>query len=137
MDNLYKLEAHKIYRSLFHQDVPEIVISRFRGISERLDENISLVDKDQYYHIIRKVDDLEALEIVCRITKKMPLLSRKFQAMVYLAETLPSNQHYFVNDRTNFINAARIVFCSIIWTGYKFIKGIWLTVKMKGEWKSL
>ena len=136
MDNLAKLEAQKIYRSLFHQDVPEIVISRFRGISERLEEDISSVEKNRYYRIIRRVNDLEALEIACRITKKMPLLSRKFHAMVYLAETLPVNQHYFVNDRTNFIKAARIVFGSIIWIGYKFIKGIWLITKMKGEWKS-
>lgn len=136
MDNFIKLEAQKIYRSLFRQDAPEIVISRFQGISERLEENLSLVDKDRYYQIIRKVNDLEALEIACRITKKMPLLSWKFHAMVYLAETLPVNQHYFVNDRTNFIKAAWIVFGSIIWTGYKFIKGIWLITKIKGEWKS-
>lgn len=125
------LEATRIYRSLFNRDAPPLILSRFKRVSERLNDKVSPQDLEQYYQAIRRVGDLEALEVAGRFTKKLPLLSWKFQAMVYLAETLPENQDYFVNRQTGFLKGGWLIFLGFMRTAYKLVKGFWLLGRLK------
>ena len=96
-----------------------------------MNDKVSPPDLEQYYRAIRRVGDLEALEVAGRFTKKLPLLSWKFQAMVYLAETLPENQVYFVNRQTGFFKAGWLIFLGFLRTAYKLVKGFWLLGRLK------
>jgi hypothetical protein len=126
-----ELEATRIYRALFRQNPPAMITARFKPVSKRLNERASRADLERYTRAVRQSGDLEALELACRLAKKMPLLSWKFQAMVYLAETLPENQAYFVNERTSFFKAGWLILLDTLWTGFKAARGFWLLARLK------
>jgi hypothetical protein len=116
-------EAEKIYRSLFGQAIPNTLKLRFIEASN-LDCSTHSYDLDRYYQIIGGVRDLEALEIACRYTHRLPLLSQRFRIMVFLAETLPENRRHFINDHSSFVQGVRALISGAIRTGSKFVKGM-------------
>jgi hypothetical protein len=118
-------EAEKIYRSLFGRAIPDKLRLRFIEASN-LDRPTHLSDLDRYYEIIDGVRDLEALEIACRYTQRLPLLSRRFRIMVFLAETLPENRGYFINDHKSLVRGVRALAAGAIRTGGKLVKGMLL-----------
>ncbi len=120
------LEATRIYRSLFDRNPPAIILARYKLVSEHLNNKVSRLDLERTYQAIRQVEDLEALEIACRFAKKLPLLNWKFQAVLYLAETLPENQPDLVNEQTSFIKGGWLIFMAVLRSAYKLAKGFWL-----------
>lgn len=94
-------EARRIYRALFRRELPPILCERYLVAAERLDASLDATHLAAYYDTIESRDALEALEFAARLTGRLPLLTRKFQAMAYLAETLPDHQVYFVSQRSN------------------------------------
>jgi hypothetical protein len=68
--------------------------------------------------------DLEALELAARYTRRLPLLTRKFRLMAYLAETLPENQALFVSHRDNFLAAFLRLAWMTLRTIYLMPKGL-------------
>lgn len=127
---LQEIEADKIYRSLFYQSTPDVIRERFIEASVQLHQKISTKERALYYGVIKTVDDLEALEVACRYRKKMPLLTLKFHLMVFLAETLPENQRFFVNERTSFIRGACFTAVSLLRTIYKLCRGFYLLTRL-------
>jgi hypothetical protein len=125
------LETRRIYRSLFNRNPPAVILSRYPFISQRLNARVSRAELERYTLAIGQIEDLEALEVACRFVKKFPLLSWKFQAMVYLAETLPENQAYFVNEQTSFIVGGWQLFTGFLRSAYKLAKGFWLLARLK------
>jgi hypothetical protein len=94
-------EGRRIYQALFRRSMPPILFERYLTAAERLDASLDASQLSAYYAAIESRDDLEALEFAARLTGRLPLLSRKFQAMAYLAETLPDHQVFFVSQRSN------------------------------------
>ena len=127
---LQELEAEKIYRSIFYQSIPDIIRQRFIKASDRLNQKVSSHELERYYRVVQIVDDLEALELACRYTKKLPLLSLKFHLMVFLAETLPKNQRFFINERTSFVRGLWFTVTGLVKTIYKMCKGIYLSRRL-------
>lgn len=130
MRALQEIEADKIYRAIFHQGAPDVVRKRFITASFQLHQKRSTQELAKYYGIIKIVHDLEALEVACRWRKKIPLLTLKFRLMVYLAETLPGNQRFFINERTSFIRALRCTVISLMRTMYKLCRGFYLLARL-------
>lgn len=127
---LQEIEAEKIYRSIFYQRAPDIVRQRFIEASDRLNQKVSSHELERYYRVIQIIDDLEALELACRYTKKLPLLSLKFHLMIFLAETLPENQRFFINERTSFVKGLFFLVIGFLKTIYKVCKGFYLLVRL-------
>lgn len=127
---LQEIEADKIYRSIFYQSTPDVIRERFIEASVQLQQKISTQELELYYGVIKMVDDLEALEVACRYRKKMPLLTLKFRLMVFLAETLPENQRFFVNERTSFIKGMCSTAVSLLRTIYKLCRGFYLLARL-------
>ena len=125
---LQEIEARKIYKALFSDDVPRRVRDRFIDAS-----NVLFPDAgrrtDDYYAIISSVEDLEALEVACRYTGKNPLLPLKFNLMVFLAECVPENQHYFVNEHRRVLRGSLSLGAGLIRTCYKLCKGFYLLIR--------
>ena len=85
-------EGRRIHRALFRHEIPSILLEHYLIAAERMDVALGVEELDAYYRAVETQDDLEALEFAARLTGRLPLLRRKFQAMVYLAETLPDHQ---------------------------------------------
>jgi hypothetical protein len=119
-------EAHKIYTAIFGRAIPRIVQERFVAASERLERTVAPQELAAYGRIAAVCDDLEALEVAARYSRRLPLLGRKFRLMVYLAETLPENQPFFVNARGSFLVGLWQSAIGVLTTIFKLLKGLWL-----------
>lgn len=124
--HLYEAESRSIYQVLFHCDIPPILLQRFLPVIERLNATASPAELAEHYRAIENGADLEALELAGRLTGRLPLLTRKLQAMVALAETLPENQPFYVNQRTSFVAGAAAMAWAAAHTARQAAKGLWL-----------
>lgn len=123
---LHETEARAIYRSLFGRAIPPILVQRFLPVVERLNAIASSAELAEYYGALETGADLEALELAGRLTGRLPLLTRKVQAMVVLAETLPENQRFYVNQRSSFAAGAAAMAWAAAHTARQAVKGLWL-----------
>ena len=130
MRALQEIEADTIYRALFDRSAPDVIRKRFITASHRLHQKRSTQELAMYYNIIKSGYDLEALEVACRYKKVMPLLSLKFRLMVFLAETLPENQGFFINEKTSFMRALWYSTLHSIRTMYKLCRGFYLLARI-------
>jgi hypothetical protein len=121
-------EAERIYSALFNQKIPASVQEHFKVLSRKIESRYSEDDVNEYLDAVRKICDLEALEVASRHFKKLPVLSEKFKIMVYLAETLPENYSVFVNERSNYLLSFLFLMRALFRTGYKITKGIFILV---------
>ena len=121
-----RTEAQKLYSALFPGHIPPVLQARFLAASERLNAAAAPEELAIYYAAIETTDDLESLELASRLTRRLPLLTRKLRALAYLAETLPDHQCFYVNEQSSFIRAA----LTIPWEGLRSVlkaaKGCWL-----------
>ena len=130
-DFQFESEAEKIYRAIFRTRIPDIIKQRFMDASSLLNDRSNKKEVDQYYGAIGAVGDLEALEVACRYLHKLPLLTRKLNIMVYIAETIPENQHLFVNQKASVVNGWWAFVAGGGRTVFKFGKGLLLLIKVK------
>ena len=128
--NTLDKEARRVYRAIFAQDIPDIVRQRFVNAAARLNANYSSNEQQAYYRAIENVDDLEALEVAARYRRSMPLLEAKFCMMVYLAETVPETQHFYVKSHPSTVGAWWGFFSGGMRTAVKLAKGALLLRKM-------
>ena len=125
-------EARRIYFAIFNQPVPPLVAERYAAASERLEANASSAELQAHRSAIDAPIDLEALELAARWTKRLPLLTRKFQLMAFLAETLPGNQSLFISRRDNFPAAFIRIAAMSLRTGWLMAKGLLLVRRYGG-----
>lgn len=118
----YALESERIYHTLFDRHIPPIVAERFAEGSVRIEAHVSPAELAQYRAAVASDLDLEALELAARTTRRLPLLTRKFRLMAYLAETMPENQGLFINHRDN----RPVAFISI---AFMTLRTVWLMAK--------
>jgi hypothetical protein len=124
--HLFPTETQALYRALFRRDAAPILVQRFLPVIERLNAAADPAELGEYYRAIESRADLEALELAGRLTGRLPLLTRKLQAMVALAETLPENQPFYVNLRTSFVAGAAAMAWAAAHTARQAAKGLWL-----------
>jgi len=116
------VESARIYRTLFDRPIPPVVAERFAAGSERLEAHASPGDLARYRAVVGADLDLEALELAARYTRRLPLLTRKFRLMAYLAETVPENQALFISHRDNTpVAFVRVAFMTL--------RTVWLMAK--------
>jgi hypothetical protein len=117
-------EAERIYHAIFNKKIPASIQTHFNIISKKIDGRFTGAEVKKYYECIEKVRDLEALEIAARYFKKLPILTEKFNIMVYLSETLPENYTVFVNEQSKCFLAYILLISSLFRSGYKAAKGV-------------
>jgi len=119
-------ESEKLYKAIFGGDIPQGLRKRFCVASDLLNAAVLPTELDRYYRAMLACADLEALELAARYTHRLPLLSRKFRLMVYLAETLPENQPFFINERPGFLAGMARSAAGTFRTVFKMMKGLWI-----------
>ena len=123
-------EAERIYYALFKKEIPLKLKKRFYEAVSRLLTSYPQERKEECQRSLAEVRDIEALELAARIHNKLPLLVSKFRLMVYLSETLPQNNNYFLNLQDKKFKGKGIVFFSGLRSLIKYIKGIFLLKKI-------
>jgi hypothetical protein len=121
-----KDEADRIYRAIFRTPISSTVRDRYCRAVERVLSDISLEENRAFAEVLRKVSDLEALELAARRQNKMPLLTARFRLMVHLAETLPANQSVFINSFNRRMSGYISLAFGSARTAYKQMKGRYL-----------
>jgi hypothetical protein len=119
-----RTEVERLYRAIFREAPPSLVAERFQAASALLERAAGAQDLDAYRRALERVGDLEALEVAARHRGKLPLLGAKFRLMVYIAETEPRNQRFFVKRRPSRLACVAAVCLGGVQTGYKLAKGM-------------
>jgi hypothetical protein len=118
----YPVESVRIYQALFDRPIPPMVAERFAAGSARLEAHASPGELACYRAAVSADLDLEALELAARYIHRLPLLTRKFRLMAYLAETVPENQSVFISHRDNLPGA-------LLRVGFMTLRSAWLMAK--------
>ncbi|GBE17306.1 hypothetical protein BMS3Abin15_01147 [bacterium BMS3Abin15] len=119
-------EAERIYKAIFRKNIPSAIREHFRIISKEIELRSTDEEIEKCSEIIKKVRDLEALELTARYLKRFPVLTLKFKIMLYLAETLPENYHEYINEKNGIFSGYLLLIVSVFRSFYKFIKGFFL-----------
>jgi len=130
---MHQHEADRIYLALFGAHAPDVIKQRFVEPSKALNAGTVTRDVEHYYQAVEHAPDLEALELACRWSRRLPLISRKFRLMVYLAETLPENQRHFVNGNDSFGRGLLAVAGTVLRSAVKFVRGWFLMRRFDDE----
>jgi len=117
-------EASRVFHAIFGGTPPPLLVERFIAASDRLNATAATDALAEYYRVVASGRDLEALELAGRYRRRLPLLSAKFRLMVYLAETVPELQGYFVNRNDDLGAAIWALAAGAVRTGWKLMKGL-------------
>lgn len=126
LDGRNRGEAQVIYWALFRGEIPEVLATRYEQAARELDR---VADPRALAAVQRLIDqgaDLEAAELAGRLTGRLPLLTRKFAALAYLAETLPDHQRFYVNRRSSWVAGVAVLAWAGMLTAVKLARGLWL-----------
>ena len=119
-------EAQSVYWALFRGDAPFILIQRYEQAARQLDGAANPGDISAIHQLLAQRADLEAAELAGRLTGRLPLLTRKFSAMTYLAETLPDHQRFYINSRSSLAGGVMMLTWAGMLTAVKLARGLWL-----------
>lgn len=119
-------EAQSVYWALFRGDAPFILIQRYEQAARQLDAAANPGDISAIHQLLAQRADLEAAELAGRLTGRLPLLTRKFSAMTYLAETLPDHQRFYINRRSSLAGGVMMLTWAGMLTAVKLARGLWL-----------
>ncbi len=117
------LDAQRIYGVLFPGEIPQVLALRFAQAWEILAGDFSQQEVAQFRLALERVHDLEALELACRLRKRLPVLTTQVALMVLLAETLPSHSPYYLTARPGRASAILSISASVFRTAWKYLKG--------------
>lgn len=123
------IEAQRIYKSIFKKPIQEPLITRFLEASQTVIHTVNDEQAIICQTALERNLDLEALEIAARRSRKLKLLSDKFRLMIYLAETLPDHQQYYVNSKSSWLGGISAILIGGVRTSFKLIKGTYLLKK--------
>ena len=124
--------AARIYTAIFGQSIPSTILDRFMRASKVLDKRTSDSERVLFDTALDRIGDLEALELAARYTRRLTTLSDRFRLMVYIGETDPDLQHFYVAPRMGFVRGVGSVVAGAFRTAAKMVKG-WFLLKRLGH----
>ncbi len=125
-------EAQQIYSVLFPGKIPSDLRARFEKASWIIAQNHTEEERAEYQRVVHGAADLEAIELVCRRRKRLPILSDHVVLMSFLAETLPGHYGHYVDPGTGRIKAYFALAGSLFRSAVKYAKGVFLRRRVYG-----
>ena len=119
-------ESEKIYYAIFKKKPPVWIKNHFENLSKRIEADFPEKEIIRYRRYTEKTNDLEALELAARHLKQIPLLTVKFNIMIYLAETVHENYSVYINTKDSLLSGYLLLIASAFRSLYKFSKGVLL-----------
>ena len=124
-------EAEKIYFALFKKAIPELTRQRFNQASLLINNGCGQDEIDEYYHVIDRAKDLEAVEYAARFFGRLALLSKKFRLMVCLAGAQRECYDIFVNRKDRPMYGKLALLLAGLQSAYKLLKGLCLLLRWR------
>jgi ribosomal protein S18 acetylase RimI-like enzyme len=120
------LPVQRIYNVLFPGPVPPKLSERFRAAWRQREADYTEPERVAYRRAVARVGDLEALELACRRSKRLPILSDQVVLMSYLAETLPEHYGRYVGPAPGRLRACGALAAACSRSTWKYTKGLLL-----------
>jgi hypothetical protein len=132
-DSLALAAGRRIFRTLFSIDPSTKFLERYCAADLLLANSFSENERKNTDRVLLALSqgqrlryDLEAIEFASRLTKKLPLLCKRFRLVVMLAECDPNLRHIFVNTRSRRWLAWQTILTEPFIGVWKLLKGLWL-----------
>ena len=116
-------EVRYLHASFFRGNPPSEIVERYAAAHQvcGLPEEDHIVST-----IVSRNLDAEAVELILRLRRGNPVLTRKIQILFYLVEVRSRYYSYFVSGHTGFTRASFDLLTSTARTVWKLIKGTYL-----------
>ena len=118
-------DMQRIYNVLFPGQIPPELETRVTSAWQLLSSAYTAEELAEFRTALEAVDDLEALELVCRRGRLVPVLSAQVHLMAMLAETLPSHSSSYVHLRDEPVWGVLSMAVGVVRTVWKYVKGSW------------
>jgi hypothetical protein len=115
-----------IYNVLFTGPIPPVLRERFLRAWELIQQDYSDGEIAALEHATATCPDLEALELVCRKSGRLRILTDLVRMMAVLAETMPSHTRFFIASDCSKPKAVLSLVFGFVRTLTKFIFGLFL-----------
>jgi hypothetical protein len=119
-------EARYLHRAVFGGAIPEEVVERYVRAHDAFPSVRSDAARRMLDVILSRNLDPEAIELVLRVRKGNPALTRKFQILCYLVEVRSAYYPRFVNQRPGAARAAVAMLLAALFSLVKLLKGWYL-----------
>ena len=129
-------ELARLHRAVFGGPPSVRFAARFEAASTLLESNYPQEELGLYRKALGTEADLEAMELAGRLTRRLTVLSKKIELLVYIVETAPESSPWMVNEERAVLRA----WLEIGWGGLrsicKAVYGYYL-LRRYGLWKKL
>jgi hypothetical protein len=120
------MNPQRVYNVLFPGKIPPTLESRFLDAWQVLAADYTEDERQEFEHVLTLGQDLEAIELVGRRRKQLPMLVDQVRLMCVLAETRPDHARYFFQTT----NSRLLGLFAMAWAGargiVKYFQGIYL-----------
>lgn len=120
------MNAQRVYNVLFPGKIAPALESRFLDAWQVLAADYTENECQEFERVLASGHDLEAIELVARRRKQLPMLVDQVRLMCVLAETRPDHAQYFFQTT----NSRLVGFFAMAWAGVrgivKYFKGVCL-----------
>jgi hypothetical protein len=117
------MDVQRIYNVLFRGRIPPELESRFTGAWQILSSDYTEEELAEFQTALEAVADLEALELVCRRCKLVPVLAAQVHLMFMLAETLPSHSSIYIHLHDEPVIGILSMAVGVVRTVWKYVRG--------------
>lgn len=126
-------EAARLFRAVFVQDPPAMFTQWFSSVPSSVFPPFDSRMWTNYFRVLSRVTDLEALEFASRLFGRNQILTYKLRLVVYLAECCPEFRSAFVNrrDLPMVVAWAKLGWAKLR-TLWKLLKGLVLLARYHG-----
>lgn len=118
--------SQRVYNVIFPGPIPEKLSARFAAAWRILSEDYSESDHVEFQEAVASISDIEALELVCRRRKRLPVLGAQVALMFMLAETLPSHVSILINRENSPVGGLLSMTAGVFRSAWKLAKGSFL-----------
>jgi hypothetical protein len=119
-------EVSYLHRQFFHSAPPPEVIQRYIAANRLCMPAPDESARRLISTVVSRRLDSEAIELVLRLRRRSPILTKKIQILFYLVEVRSAYYTYFLCHGSSVSRAAVELFASVTQTCWKLIKGAYL-----------
>ncbi|MCS7237266.1 MAG: hypothetical protein NZ899_03245 [Thermoguttaceae bacterium] len=126
-------EAARLFRAIFGHNPPDAFTKWFVSTPTSVFPPFSEEMWRNYFWVLTRVKDLEALEFASRLFGRNQVLTYKLRLAIYLAECCPGFRRWFVNRADlPFLVALAKLGLAKLYTLWKLLKGLVLLLRYHG-----
>jgi hypothetical protein len=126
-------DPQRIYGVLFPGRITPELEGRFLDAWAILSSDYLPEQHAEFRRVLEMAGDFEALELVCRRRKLLPVLGAQVGLMLMLAETMPAHASSYVHLQDAPLSGSLSITIGVLHTVWKYFKGSLFLFKINGK----